>query len=176
VVGFLDGTMLRTVRPADSALQRATYSGYLRGNGGKVLAIVAPDGMTMAAYGVRGVCSVPRPGDGRASADILKDRRRLPRGRHGREVRGNPSPPSPSPFPLTLHARACILCIEIISSASPAPSSASRPEQQVHRAVPGCVPRGGRSDACPRRGDGVRVEHAFGGVKNQVWHGFPSPL
>ena len=51
--GFLDGTMLRTARPvdsADSALQRAAYSGYLRGNGGKVLAIVAPDGMTMAAY------------------------------------------------------------------------------------------------------------------------------
>jgi hypothetical protein len=50
VFDFLDGTMLRTARPADGALQRATYSGYLRGNGGKVLAIVAPDGMTMAAY------------------------------------------------------------------------------------------------------------------------------
>ena len=48
--GFFDITMLRTARPEDSALQRAMYSGYLRGNGGKVLAIVAPDGMTMAAY------------------------------------------------------------------------------------------------------------------------------
>ena len=39
------------ILPENSALQRAMYSGYLRGNGGKVLAIVAPNGMTMAHVG-----------------------------------------------------------------------------------------------------------------------------
>jgi hypothetical protein len=49
-VGFLDGMMLRMTRPGTSRMQAAAYSGYLKGHGGKVLAAVAPDGLTLFAF------------------------------------------------------------------------------------------------------------------------------
>jgi len=169
VFGFLDGTMLRTARPAGSALQGATYSGYLRGNGGKVLAIVAPDGgMTMAAY----VGSVRSPDQVMAvrlqiSSNIDAVSRAV-----GTGVRFVAIPP---PLPLLLSPNSACSCRHSVYRDNIfRPTSAIKRDDDpnsklVHRAVPGCVPRGGRSDTRPRRGgDGVRVEHAFGGVKNQV--------
>ena len=91
--------MLRSARPADSALQGATYSGYLRGNGGKVLAIVAPDGgMTMAAY-VGSVRSPDQVMAARLQISSKVDAVSRAVGTGVRFVAIPPSLPPPSPFP-----------------------------------------------------------------------------
>ena len=44
-VGFIDGTVLRIVRPSNSIAQRAVYNGRTRTHGLNFQALLAPDGL-----------------------------------------------------------------------------------------------------------------------------------